>query len=183
MTARSPSFDWLSVRAGGDATGHTSKNLSPRGDISPRKQGRTSSNRHSHMPSHLRVCVFGLLMAPCDSGFKSPSGHLFESLTCGYSQSSMYLPDLNPHTVCAAHTQARPGANCRRRVSLVVSPPPDTWLFLFPLWEHLGNNPPTEGQTRVFLRGNRTTGIMASLEQRPRGDGGRTARVIWRQDG
>jgi hypothetical protein len=35
-------------------------------------------------------------------------------------QSSMYLPDLNPHTVCAAHTQARPGANCRRRVSLVV---------------------------------------------------------------
>ena len=30
---------------------------------------------------------------------KSPSGHLFESLTCGYSQSSMTLPELNPHTV------------------------------------------------------------------------------------
>jgi hypothetical protein len=32
-------------------------------------------------------------------GFKSPSGHLFKSLTCRYSQSSMALPDLNPHTV------------------------------------------------------------------------------------
>jgi hypothetical protein len=28
--------------------------------------------------------------------FKSPSGHLFESLTCGYSQSSMTAPELNP---------------------------------------------------------------------------------------
>ena len=42
---------------------------------------------------------------------------------------------------------------------------------------------PTEGQTKAFPRGNRTAGIMPSLEQRPRGDGGITARVIWRQDG
>jgi hypothetical protein len=30
---------------------------------------------------------------------KSPSGHLFEPLTCGSSQSSMDSPELNPHTV------------------------------------------------------------------------------------
>jgi hypothetical protein len=53
----------------------------------------------------------------------------------------------------------------------------------FHSWEHLGNNLPTEGQAKAFPRGNRTAGIMAFLEQRPRGDGGITARVIWRQDG
>ena len=53
----------------------------------------------------------------------------------------------------------------------------------FRLWEHFGNNPPTKGQTKVFPRGDRTAGIMASVEQRPRGDGGITARVIWRQVG
>ena len=30
---------------------------------------------------------------------KSPSGHLFESLTCGYSPSSLDSPELHPHTV------------------------------------------------------------------------------------
>ena len=36
--------------------------------------------------------------------FKSPSGHLFESLTCGYSHSSMYLPRLEPsHGLRGSH--------------------------------------------------------------------------------
>jgi len=43
------------------------------------------------MLSDLHCCAKSLLMTACDSGFKSPSGHLFESLTCGYSQSSMTL--------------------------------------------------------------------------------------------
>ena len=53
----------------------------------------------------------------------------------------------------------------------------------FRSWEHLGDKPPTKGQTKAFPRGDRTAGIMASVEQRPRADGGITARVVWRQDG
>ena len=47
----------------------------------------------------------------------------------------------------------------------------------------MGTTRRREDQARVSPRGDRTVGIMASLEQRLRGDGGTTARVVWRQDG
>jgi len=36
---------------------------------------------------------------------KSPSGHLFESLTCGYIVSEIDLRDLNPHTACSTRVE------------------------------------------------------------------------------
>ena len=36
---------------------------------------------------------------------KSPSGHLFESLTCGYIVFEIDLPDLNPNAVCSTRVE------------------------------------------------------------------------------
>src|SRR5664280_3107315 len=56
-------------------------------------------------------------------------------------------------------------------------------LFLFPLMGTSWEQPADRGSDQGVPTWEQNGRIMAFLEQRPRGDGGITARVIWRQDG
>jgi hypothetical protein len=70
----SPAPAWLSVRTGDDTPQPDQKPV-PTWEHLPALTRATGSNWQPLTHYDLPCCASSLLMAPCDSGFKSPSGH------------------------------------------------------------------------------------------------------------